>query len=202
MCLPPTPADFARIAEEWPELAPRAEQVAEADREVIGERTTGRGTGHGAVAYIADSENRDITAPATPDAERWQGWGTALKPAHEPVVCARKPFNAVPLDWRLVADVHHALAGLLWLSLSPAKRAELSSPSSQAEPGAAWCVSARVSAALDTSRHGCDATATFSSQAAASTSSNIASSWSGILAALSDEMRCPPPQRRQARQPP
>lgn len=32
-------------------------------------------------------------APATPDAERWQGWGTALKPAHEPVVVARKPFK-------------------------------------------------------------------------------------------------------------
>src|SRR5690606_35232351 len=33
-----------------------------------------------------------ITAPATPDAERWQGWGTALKPAFEPVVVARKPL--------------------------------------------------------------------------------------------------------------
>lgn len=33
-----------------------------------------------------------ITAPATPDAERWQGWGTALKPAFEPIVVARKPL--------------------------------------------------------------------------------------------------------------
>jgi DNA modification methylase len=33
-----------------------------------------------------------VTAPATPDAERWQGWGTALKPAHEPIVLARKPL--------------------------------------------------------------------------------------------------------------
>jgi site-specific DNA-methyltransferase (adenine-specific) len=32
------------------------------------------------------------TVPATPDAERWDGWGTALKPAHEPVVMARKPL--------------------------------------------------------------------------------------------------------------
>lgn len=30
--------------------------------------------------------------PATPDAERWQGWGTALKPAFEPIVVARKPL--------------------------------------------------------------------------------------------------------------
>lgn len=28
----------------------------------------------------------------TPDAERWQGWGTALKPAFEPIVVARKPL--------------------------------------------------------------------------------------------------------------
>jgi DNA modification methylase len=31
-------------------------------------------------------------APATPEAQQWQGWGTALKPAHEPIVLARKPL--------------------------------------------------------------------------------------------------------------
>lgn len=30
--------------------------------------------------------------PATPEAARWQGWGTALKPAYEPIVLARKPL--------------------------------------------------------------------------------------------------------------
>jgi len=34
----------------------------------------------------------DITAPATDEAKRWQGWGTALKPSHEPIVVARKPL--------------------------------------------------------------------------------------------------------------
>ena len=34
---------------------------------------------------------RDLLAPATPEAARWQGWGTALKPAFEPIVVARKP---------------------------------------------------------------------------------------------------------------
>jgi len=34
-----------------------------------------------------------ITAPATPDAERWNGWGTALKPAWEPIIVARKPLT-------------------------------------------------------------------------------------------------------------
>lgn len=32
------------------------------------------------------------TAPATPAAQQWQGWGTALKPAFEPIVVARKPL--------------------------------------------------------------------------------------------------------------
>lgn len=39
--------------------------------------------GHGKVLY------GEATTPA---AERWQGWGTALKPAHEPIVLARKPL--------------------------------------------------------------------------------------------------------------
>ena len=67
-------------------------QFIGAEREVIGERTTGLGTGRGAVAYIGDSDNRDVTAPATDAAREWQGWGTALKPAFEPVVVARKPL--------------------------------------------------------------------------------------------------------------
>ena len=32
-------------------------------------------------------------APATFEAQRWQGWGTALKPAHEPICVARKPLT-------------------------------------------------------------------------------------------------------------
>ena len=33
------------------------------------------------------------TAPATDAAREWEGWGTALKPAFEPVVVARKPLG-------------------------------------------------------------------------------------------------------------
>ena len=33
-----------------------------------------------------------ITTPATAAAKQWDGWGTALKPAHEPMVLARKPL--------------------------------------------------------------------------------------------------------------
>jgi site-specific DNA-methyltransferase (adenine-specific) len=34
-----------------------------------------------------------ITAPATEAARQWQGWGTALKPALEPITMARKPLG-------------------------------------------------------------------------------------------------------------
>lgn len=39
-----------------------------------------------------------ITAPATDLAKQWQGWGTALKPAHEPAVLARKPLCGTVAD--------------------------------------------------------------------------------------------------------
>ena len=34
-----------------------------------------------------------ITSPATPGAQKWQGFGTALKPACEPIVLAKKPIS-------------------------------------------------------------------------------------------------------------
>ena len=65
-----------------------------AERPVVGtERVTNDIRGG---AYGHDEErvgfDRDITAPATPEAARWQGWGTALKPAWEPILIARKPL--------------------------------------------------------------------------------------------------------------
>jgi len=66
--------------------------AAGVEREVVGQRTTGIGTGRGAIQIMRDG-NRDITAPATPEARRWSGWGTALKPSVEPAVLARKPLD-------------------------------------------------------------------------------------------------------------
>lgn len=40
----------------------------------------------------------DITKPATEGAKRWDGWKTALKPATEYVVVARKPFDGATVD--------------------------------------------------------------------------------------------------------
>jgi DNA modification methylase len=51
----------------------------------IGNATAGHHTVGGTKA-----EAYAVTAPATPEAVRWQGWGTSLKPAFEPVLVARK----------------------------------------------------------------------------------------------------------------
>lgn len=39
---------------------------------------------------------------STDEANKWKGWGTALKPAHEPIVMARKPF---PKGYTVVQNV-------------------------------------------------------------------------------------------------
>jgi DNA modification methylase len=65
-----------------------------AERAVVEARIMVQGGGN--ALHLRVGERRevaaDITAPATPEAEQWSGWGTALKPAHEPIVVARKPL--------------------------------------------------------------------------------------------------------------
>ena len=39
-----------------------------------------------------------ITVCTSPEAQQWAGWKTALKPAHEPIVMARKPFKGSAID--------------------------------------------------------------------------------------------------------
>jgi DNA modification methylase len=67
-----------------------------AEREVVGRDTKARSTaGKSALPTLNGTtvyETWNITAPATDSAKQWHGWGTALKPAHEPIVVARKPL--------------------------------------------------------------------------------------------------------------
>ena len=65
--------------------------VAEADREVVGKHKSGLHTGPSGVG--GHGEGGAVTAPATSEAQRWDGWGTALKPAIEPIILARKPLD-------------------------------------------------------------------------------------------------------------
>lgn len=72
------------------DVSKQLDRIAGAEREVIRQcKRTGKEAG----TYGAMAGNNLITAPATPEAQQWQGWGTALKPAHEPIVMARKPFK-------------------------------------------------------------------------------------------------------------
>lgn len=56
----------------------------------------GRGLGDGLNASEREGPvqylQHAITAPSTDAAKQWEGWGTALKPANEPIVVARKPL--------------------------------------------------------------------------------------------------------------
>jgi DNA modification methylase len=64
------------------------------NRKVVGKKTSGIGTAFGEGEWKSGkAEEVDITIPKTEQAKLYEGWGTALKPAHEPIVMARKPFN-------------------------------------------------------------------------------------------------------------
>jgi DNA modification methylase len=68
------------------------DKAAGAEREVIGHVKTHDVRNAGLMDKKGQIEHA-ITAPATPAARQWQGWGTALKPANEPIVLARKPLE-------------------------------------------------------------------------------------------------------------
>lgn len=82
------------------------DKAAGVKREVIGSKIgqpgyhlepggkAGEAYGSGINGRTADERlaASQITAPATPEAAQWDGWGTALKPAFEPIVLARKPL--------------------------------------------------------------------------------------------------------------
>ena len=81
------------------------DKQAGAEREVTGKYKRPDGTNRdyqgwnessGVTSFNSDNYSfagRPITAPSTPEAQLWQGWGTALKPAFEPIILARKPIS-------------------------------------------------------------------------------------------------------------
>lgn len=76
---------------------------AGAEREVVGKRkgaqskSTGRYGSWGNDDGTGRSEF-NVTVPVTDLAKKWDGWGTALKPAHEPIIVARKPLDGTVAD--------------------------------------------------------------------------------------------------------
>jgi len=89
------------------DISKAIDKAAGAEREVVGqvERpafSEGRGHGrddNGDVIYRGVNGGHEgtiqhqLTAPSTDAAKQWDGWGTSLKPAYEPIILARKPCS-------------------------------------------------------------------------------------------------------------
>ncbi len=81
------------------DISKAIDKAAGAEREVIGNtaetsgRTIGQGTSKGFHGDIVSGHCREITAPTTDAAKLWEGYGSDLKPAHEPICLARKPLD-------------------------------------------------------------------------------------------------------------
>lgn len=131
-------------------------------------------SGLGAV-NVGVQEHRE-TRPATEEARRWQGWGTALKPGWETILVATKPDPSREPD-RIRASL--CLLGNRIASLSPANPAVNRSVSSEAEHDAAVLASAQWSAdeRANTRAALCAQTDTSRFEWAISTSLNTVSSW-------------------------
>jgi site-specific DNA-methyltransferase (adenine-specific) len=75
--------------------------VTETVVDIFGEREEKKekpafGIGQNSESFGGHAEGamfRELGDPVTDDAKKWQGWGTALKPAFEPVVVGRKPLT-------------------------------------------------------------------------------------------------------------
>jgi len=68
-----------------------------AEREVVGQNSYTSMNIKGKKGFIVnDTQERlqgEITIHSTEQAKEWEGWGSALKPANEPIVLARKPLE-------------------------------------------------------------------------------------------------------------
>lgn len=73
------------------------DKKAGAEREVVGHdiEKAKKQTGQSGTNSLNDRKGNDgvVTASSTPEAQQWNGWGTALKPACEPITVARKPLS-------------------------------------------------------------------------------------------------------------
>ncbi len=77
-----------------------------AEREVVDSHGTGSSPG-GFGEHRFTFNSQDITAPATEAAKKWDGWGTALKPAFEPIIVAMKPLSGTYAE----NAIEHGVAG-------------------------------------------------------------------------------------------
>ena len=91
---------YLEIVKEFPELEKYKDLIKEAEREIIGQKKNVgcfNNENHYTVGGTK-ANDIDITIPKTELAKQWQGWGTCLKPAYEPIIVARKPFKGSLVD--------------------------------------------------------------------------------------------------------
>ena len=95
------------------DISKQLDKIAGKERKVIGDKGyTSQDMRSGAYdSEIARARPRlptKVTAPATPEAQTWCGYGTALKPAYEPILVAMKPNDGTYAQNAL----KHGVAGL------------------------------------------------------------------------------------------
>ena len=85
------------------------DRASGAKREVVGDSPFASRKPNGSAGVnsvgLSASPGAIVTAPATDEARAWQGWGTALKPAWEPICLARKPLDTRPERVTLTPEV-------------------------------------------------------------------------------------------------
>jgi len=90
---------------------PKSQDVGKSIQRSLGVKETKASKGMNAYAEVKDKkgkekwmnpgnittddypEKKDTVVCTDPEAQAWAGWGTALKPAHEPIALARKPIR-------------------------------------------------------------------------------------------------------------
>jgi DNA modification methylase len=76
------------------------DKAAGAERSIVGRESNWGASKKedGKTAFGDYAGGWDITEPATNEGKQWKGWGTALKPALEPITVARKPLIGTVAD--------------------------------------------------------------------------------------------------------
>lgn len=80
---------------------PKAQDIGKAiqKRQGVEETKSSKGAGKPSDKTLTPYNSEyEETITTSPEAQQWAGWKTALKPAHEPIVMARKPFKGSTID--------------------------------------------------------------------------------------------------------
>ena len=155
------------------------DKAAGAEREVVGPgRWNGVKGSNDAQAdcLIRPGGKHDETAPATPEAQQWEGWGTALKPSFESVTWATKPMGTEGYCAKILENLVELEAQCLQIA---------SAAASSSRPTPAGSPEAKIASAQDPAaiRHAEDQARKTATGEAGATSSPADTSASTLAAA-------------------